>query len=907
MYKSRYPWLKDMKESGKKKSNIDITKITVLGGSPISGRTDISFTGYGEDGRLQQNRPTDMFGAMGGPVMEHEGEARIDYPDGEKAVIPANQLSQDVLAKIEGKGMRGAQKGGTFMPATTPPMAQGMGKIQAAPQITPPPIEPEPIIPNTITPQPLSNQMTPPNILPDPIIGHDMIAPKIPIQQPLTPGIAPVTIPGVKPPIPPTPSGMAQKPPVSPLSGGLTTKPPVVPPVPGQGMAQKPPVTPISEGLTTKPPISTLPEEKPPEDQGSYEYQQALQKLKKYSEGRSPYDEQIREEERMRLAGEEAAARSALEQQGAQLGLTPKEMLLEQAMLGREFGAQETALMAALRKGEADRAYQASMALPGATLAGMQFQYQKQFDTVAQSNWEQAMAWDKETWQKQFGFNKDVWEAEFGHDKEKWEQMTAFEREKWLMDNSQWQMMFDLGVEQWDYGKKMDMVNALISQGGEGNYDKASTLLKSLFGTDIDFSNSLQQENAAKFNQGMSQISKYIASGMKWDDALDAMKKDGTLDLLGMDEGDVQKMYEKMILNADPVYQLMNSLDDSTLKIIFPDMTPEKAKEAIAKLSIFGGIKFNEDGSFSIDADIFDKIFGEQEGGPDPDYNYQDYVKDAEQYGLTALSEEEWNEQGGENFNDYKGYRKSALDKGVKEENIISYQDWLDKESPSAYETVLDIEERFDAWTGNMPEQYNDSNLNAEIWEDLGKPSMEEYQNWYDGGGKNYLKLHSQNQYISDIKDDLYDIKEKKGEYAYLNDIVSGNDRKNAMTEAYKNIYETQLGGKDAKENLQWLYSEVAPITGDSFGSIGTPLWDMSPEIKERILSYRLEKEPDKWTEDGKYRKAHIEGLTKKGYTEKQAKEMIDQYESLRHGRVERAYNIGIENGNIIDIDDWVA
>jgi len=112
-----------------------------------------------------------------------------------------------------------------------------------------------------------------------------------------------------------------------------------------------------------------------------------------------------------------------------------------------------------------------------------------------------------------------------------------------------------------NYQKKWDAVNMLLQQGGAENMAQAQTMLKGMLGADIDFTNALKAENVQGFNNGMAQMSKYIASGMDWQQAIKAMEKDGTLDQLGLMEGDVQKMYQQMQLNSSPLYQTSKYID----------------------------------------------------------------------------------------------------------------------------------------------------------------------------------------------------------------------------------------------------------------------------------------------------------------------------------------------------------
>ena len=359
-FKSNYPWLKKLQEKGNgKKNDIAITKVTVLGGSPLSGNTELSFTGYGEDGRLQPSNPVGMFNSTQGAVMKHEGEAQIRFPDGETAIIPANQLNQDMLRKIEQKsGMMGAQRGGLFQrDITTTPTTGGSRDVMMG----------------GVNPVSGGNQ-TQTGTLPSGL-GLRNTVPK---QTPLEMRRRDITPPVVTPPNlnVNTPTIENQTLPVNPVIENQTL--PVKPVIENQTI----PVNPVIEDVVppTVPSGSTLnlegtiqnPEETTPQPQLSASYQEALNRMKKYAEGQDPYAQKIREEERMRLAGEEVAAKGALEQRMSQLGLTGREALTEQALLQREYGNQETELISALRKGEADRAFTAAQQLPGEILAKME-------------------------------------------------------------------------------------------------------------------------------------------------------------------------------------------------------------------------------------------------------------------------------------------------------------------------------------------------------------------------------------------------------------------------------------------------------------------------------------------------------------------------------------------------------
>lgn len=73
----------------------------------------ITYTGNGGDGVVQPRKPVEMVQSTQGPVMLHEGEGKMQNPDGSITVVPQKQLQQ--MEAIT--GMRGMADGGTYDPA----------------------------------------------------------------------------------------------------------------------------------------------------------------------------------------------------------------------------------------------------------------------------------------------------------------------------------------------------------------------------------------------------------------------------------------------------------------------------------------------------------------------------------------------------------------------------------------------------------------------------------------------------------------------------------------------------------------------------------------------------------------------------------------------------------------------
>jgi len=168
----------------------------------------------------------------------------------------------------------------------------------------------------------------------------------------------------------------------------------------------------------------------------------------------------------------------------------------------------------------------------------------------------------------------------------------------------------ELGERDWD--RKMTAVETLISAGGPENLGQAATMLNDMFpGMDIEFSKLLDEEKRADFGTGLANMASYIAAGLDWNEAVEAMRKDGTFGLLGMDETAAKKMYDAYLLNTDPVYRAMHAFDDETLQTMFPDIAPDKARALIGKLSVFGAMTIDENGKLSVDTETLTQLFGE--------------------------------------------------------------------------------------------------------------------------------------------------------------------------------------------------------------------------------------------------------------------------------------------------------
>ena len=106
-----------------------------------------------------------------------------------------------------------------------------------------------------------------------------------------------------------------------------------------------------------------------------------------------------------------------------------------------------------------------------------------------------------------------------------------------------------LGERNWN--RQLAAANMLLTTPGETNKEAAAQMYSNLYeGVDFDFSTLISQENAEIFSQGLSQMASYVAAGWDTDTALEAMKKDETFAMLGMDEGQIAQMYNATKVNA---------------------------------------------------------------------------------------------------------------------------------------------------------------------------------------------------------------------------------------------------------------------------------------------------------------------------------------------------------------------
>ncbi len=371
---SNYSFLEKLRNEEKKKIPDDskLIKIAVLGGAPISTQfgknVGVNFTGYGEDGVLQPQNPAKMVETQNGTSMLHEGELEIKLPDGRTTIIPANQVPQDLMMKIQstqlrGEPMQGYACGGKYMRKYA---EGGTFERPTESQISPQSSNPVPNInmprPNINIPNKPLNFGIPNNKIPNPIIGQDKINSITPINKKINTN--PIVGPDIKNPD----FGINQQliaPDIkipdlgiqNPIQTSQITAPDIK--LPDFGVT--------NQTTQTQTPVTTPPNQ----------YQKYLSQLSQYAQGVNPLQKQIQAETQEQYKAEEQAQKEALNQQLAQTGVTGREAVSEQAMASRQMGANQAQVESELRKQRADQAFTAAQQLPGLEMAGEKWDFDK--------------------------------------------------------------------------------------------------------------------------------------------------------------------------------------------------------------------------------------------------------------------------------------------------------------------------------------------------------------------------------------------------------------------------------------------------------------------------------------------------------------------------------------------------
>ncbi len=483
MQKSNYGFLKKLQQNERKKDNPNTMKIAIVGGAPLSHRfgkeSEVSFTGLGEDGRLQPGNPAKMVETENGTSMLHEGELEVRLPDGRTTIIPADQIPQQMMQKLEKsqlkgpKGdtqMEGLQRGGDFRSRFNQPTRTGR-----VPRI-------QPVVNPNVTP--INPQAQNQGFQVGPTQGGTLTnVNQGPNQLNTGPNIGPIQggeLTDVDPNVfTANPQGFQSGTHVA-NPQGWTTDGSVVNPVTkddpnkqgfvidtsqfdpydvtlpeGTGQDKVDVADPNQQGWTTD--GSEIDVEKEleeinnidPEQLSGSQLGQYISQLQMIASGQGKLGKQAMIEAQQKYKAEEQAARESQLQGMAQADVTGREALTEQAMLTRDLSAAEAGLEGQLRKQQDERAFAAAQQLPGAQLAADQFEEgQEQFD--------EQMAFAKEKYGDQLG-QRIAQAINSGVPLNKLNEMfpdanisqSDYDSMKDVTSSTQWQKAFDLSADQW--------------------------------------------------------------------------------------------------------------------------------------------------------------------------------------------------------------------------------------------------------------------------------------------------------------------------------------------------------------------------------------------------------------------------------------------------------------------------
>ena len=393
--------------------------------------------------------------------------------------------------------------------------------------------------------------------------------------------------------------------------------------------------------------INIQPDTTPTEDDAAIEY------MKKIMGGDNPYFEQLKNMYSQDIGGAGAASAAAMRQQATQAGMSPEQIASMSATFGRDSQQSVSNMLGTLALGQSEMQYQAAKDIFGMEMEKKQFEFAKEKYGDSKANqvlidvnggmslkmlqekypdmnitqedydkmWDASqMGWQQEVFNQQMDFAKEQYGDLEGQRianlvNAGWslEQLQKEFPDKNITqeDYDQMQSYSNMGFqkEQWEYSKKVDSFNQLMQQGGEKNFQNAAKLFNSMFGTQVDFSNALTEENKVKFNESWNNMTGAIAGNMTFEDWKNSAIADGTYDSLNMTDADIKTMYENMQLSNNPTYQALTQYDKMLEKGVFTQEQYDRVTKALKY-----GITHPEGFTFSDGFQILDK------GGKEVEY-----------------------------------------------------------------------------------------------------------------------------------------------------------------------------------------------------------------------------------------------------------------------------------------------
>lgn len=573
-YMAQYAWLGEKKAEAMKQKIVQrgVPNYRTL---PVSERYGVTFAGYGPDGQFQRNAVAGI-GMAGKPHAYHEGELKANMPEGalyiNSDVVKASggpasyqEQAEDNLYAEQGN-LPGFATGG-FMPKNTftPPRPVSFSDISSSGAVPPKDIP--------TTAQPTSQNQS--SVWSDPVsiiknkantmipaardaaggldvpFGTNPFAPK---PEPIptgTPAVAPREVAGTGP----LEFDLTafNEPTEANLPAGAEPPKPFVPPVRQEIAAGQPETFDLTD-FNNKTEVAAA--EKPKPTAMELEAQ------------RTTDDMALRQQQE----------RSALEQRLIQQGVDPARARIESQLLAntQESLLADTTAKYGIANAQAKqedekyrdtqdwKAYESAIAAGDFTTAASAYQrvtgnpismdqmrtYQNYMNTKQQQDLKsgELTLRDLET---RVGVNERAAISDaIGKGMSLSRINAQFPNAKLTQD--EFKSMYEatpLGERTWE--RNFAYAQTLLEAGGADNIANAQKIYNDAFpGTGIDFSRVITADKAKTFSQGLGQLASYVAAGLDYDEAIAAMKADGTFDMMGMGEADAKRLYKGLKINA---------------------------------------------------------------------------------------------------------------------------------------------------------------------------------------------------------------------------------------------------------------------------------------------------------------------------------------------------------------------
>ena len=484
----------------------------------------IGSTGAGEDGVVQPDMPSHLVQTGQGPQLLHEGETLNQLPGGAVGVQP----NQATLMEMQKQGLPGMQVGGIYTPQRKSSEGFDWETLKNVPgaNFTAEQIESMknyPIPAKQPSPEPIPEM--PASVMD--IIGGYMK--QVPDERMIKPGLAETVTPqrqeiGVAPE-----RQMA----ISPAEFIAAPKEQRLPAAPAYE-----PVVPSGLGVPSIPSVPQIPTE--PGVVRDY-YQQGMDILAGLARGDSDLQRNIANITMGRFGGAAAAASAASRQQAAQMGLTASQQATAAAVMGRDIDVQRSDLIGKLAQSAMAEGVSAAQSLVTLDTARGYLDLARQ----------------------KYGNEEGIRMAVDANSGMTWE---TFNQKYPNASEDDFRGMVRAGsLGRQNLNDALSIAEMMLSTGDPAMMQQAAGVISNTFAgvpgfEGIDFSKAIEDVGIEEFKNGMSNLVTYANTYGSFEEALPIMRRDGTLETLGMSEDEARKIFSASRTNAlDEVWSTIES------------------------------------------------------------------------------------------------------------------------------------------------------------------------------------------------------------------------------------------------------------------------------------------------------------------------------------------------------------